>query len=272
MSDILKFGRDDDGAAGWKVTGLTRVILTASWRSSHFLKRYPARSWRTDWWLRPTDLAICADVASPLNPWPDSAASSCFVSLAQPARRVGAEMMCGSYDWHNLLHLLQANVCSVVRLDDGRPRLVHPWGAWYWLVKRCGPADRWPLPVCLCIRHDCDLSGDGMVPVAEKDDRYGRGLERWRAESLGHRVGDLCGFCQHRLTGSWASNYSSGIFLFYCVHISGGLHRITPIVDLFSTMGWKEEISGHGSRPTSSPSGLLDRGLTPPHPVHQLTG
>ena len=54
--------------------------------------------------------------------------------------------------------------------------------------------------------------GSGVVSMAEKDDRHRRGVERWRAESLGHRFRDLCDLCQHKFTGTDDSKCNRSIF------------------------------------------------------------
>lgn len=52
----------------------------------------------------------------------------------------------------------------------------------------------------------------------------------------------------------------------FCVWISHRSFLMTPIADLFSTMGWEEEVSGHRSRPSWAPHHLLDLGVPVPQP------
>ncbi len=70
----------------------------------------------------------------------------------------------------------------------------------HWPVCLNNQTNSWLLCVCACVFIVC--LGNGMVSMAEKDDRYRRGMERWRAENLGHGVRDLCDFCQHKFTGA----------------------------------------------------------------------
>lgn len=54
--------------------------------------------------------------------------------------------------------------------------------------------------------------GNGMVSMAEKDDRHRRRVERWRTENVGHRFRDLFDFCQHKFTGASDPKCNTSIF------------------------------------------------------------
>lgn len=114
--------------------------------------------------------------------------------------------------------------------------------------------------------------GNGVVPMAGKHYRYRRGMERWWAENLGHTISILCYFCPNKFTGAWELQ-CCGYFCFAVYKCWINYYYLPSFADLFSTMGWKEEMSGYRSWPTSSQSHILGVGfsLSQPHlPVHRL--